>query len=122
MNTNKSALIVVDLQNDFLPGGALAVRGGDEVIPVANCLMNSGEFDLIVATQDWHPADHKSFAANHAGKTPGDVIQLNGLTQVLWPVHCVADSNGADFAPDLATARIDKVIRKGTDPAIDSYS
>ena len=117
-----AALILVDLQNDFVPGGALAVRDGDAVIPVANRLMQSGRFDLVVATQDWHPANHGSFAANHAGSKPGDLIQLNGLPQVLWPVHCVQNTDGARFVDALATAGIDKVFTKGTDPTVDSYS
>jgi len=114
------ALIVVDIQNDFLPGGALAVPGGDQVIPVVNRLIP--RFDLVVATQDWHPADHGSFAANHPGAKPGDVISLDGLEQVLWPVHCVQDTPGAAFHRDLETARIERVFHKGTDPRIDSYS
>ncbi|HAF03871.1 MAG TPA: nicotinamidase/pyrazinamidase, partial [Spartobacteria bacterium] len=91
------ALIIVDLQNDFLPGGALPVPRGDEVIPLANELQN--RFELIVATQDWHPPNHGSFAANHPGKKPGDRIELAGLEQILWPVHCVENSAGAEFAP-----------------------
>jgi nicotinamidase/pyrazinamidase len=118
----KSALIVVDVQNDFLPGGALAVREGDQVVPIANRLMASSRFDLIVATQDWHPANHGSFAANHAGKQPGQVTDLDGLPQILWPVHCVQNTAGADFAPGLDTKRFERVFRKGTDPKIDSYS
>ena len=114
------ALILVDIQNDFLPGGALAVPKGDEVIPVANKV--SPKFELVVATQDWHPRDHGSFAANHPGKKPGDIIDLHGLRQVLWPVHCVQNSRGAELAPALDVSRVRKVIRKGTDPAIDSYS
>jgi nicotinamidase/pyrazinamidase len=114
------ALILVDIQNDFLPGGALAVPKGDEVIPVANRL--SPKFDLVVATQDWHPRDHGSFAANHPGKKPGDLIDLHGLRQVLWPVHCVQNTRGAEFGPGLDVSRVRKVVRKGTDPAIDSYS
>ena len=94
-----NALILVDIQNDFLPGGALAVPRGDEVIPVANRLQR--RFDLVVATQDWHPADHASFAANHFGRRVGEVIDLEGLEQVLWPVHCVQDSSGAEFAQEL---------------------
>ena len=113
-------LIVVDVQNDFLPGGALAVPGGDEVVPVINALQ--GGFDLIVATQDWHPADHGSFAANHSERQPGDRIELDGLEQVLWPVHCVQGLSGADFAPGLDRSRWAAVFRKGTDPHIDSYS
>ena len=114
------ALILVDLQNDFLPGGALAVAQGDEVLPVANRVQQ--EFDLIVATQDWHPADHASFAVNHAERQPGESIELDGLPQILWPVHCVQDTPGAEFAAALDTSRIAQVFRKGTDPRIDSYS
>ena len=114
------ALILIDLQNDFLPGGALAVREGDQVIPIANRLQ--GHFDRVVATQDWHPEGHESFAANHEGRQPGEVIDLHGLTQVLWPVHCTKGSLGAELAPDLETGSIDAVFRKGTDPEIDSYS
>lgn len=113
-------LLLVDLQNDFLPGGALPVPQGDAVIPVANRLQP--HFDLVVATQDWHPPDHGSFAANHPGRKVGDVIDLDGLPQVLWPVHCVQFTRGAEFAPSLDTRRIAHVVRKGTDPRIDSYS
>lgn len=113
------ALILVDLQNDFCPGGALAVAHGDETIPVANRVAR--HFDLVVATQDWHPADHGSFAANHPGSEPYQVIDLHGLQQVLWPVHCVQGSHGAAFRDDL-TAKITKVFQKGTDPTVDSYS
>jgi nicotinamidase/pyrazinamidase len=115
-----NALILVDIQNDFLPGGALGVPNGDEVIPVANCI--APRFDLVVATQDWHPPDHGSFAANHPGKQPGDVVDLNGIEQILWPVHCVQDTPGAAFAGALDTSRVARVFQKGTDPAIDSYS
>ena len=114
------ALILVDIQNDFVPGGALAVREGDAVIPVANRVLQA--FELIVASKDWHPRDHGSFAANHPGKKVGDVIDLNGLPQVLWPVHCVQGTRGAEFAPSLDVSRVARVFRKGTDPAIDSYS
>ena len=113
-------LLVIDLQNDFIPGGALAVAGGDQVIPVANRLMPA--FDLVVATQDWHPRDHGSFAANHPGRKAGDTIDLDGLPQILWPVHCVQREHGAEFAPGLAVDRFQRVFRKGTDPRIDSYS
>lgn len=116
----KTALILVDLQNDFLPGGALAVADGDAVVPVANAVMPA--FDLVVATQDWHPADHGSFAANHPGRSPGELIELGGLPQVLWPVHCVQGTVGADFAPGLDRAALDAVFPKGTDAGIDSYS
>ncbi len=114
------ALIVVDIQNDFLPGGALAVPRGDEVVAGANALMP--RFRRVVATQDWHPPEHKSFAANHPGRTPGELISLGGAAQVLWPVHCVAGSPGAEFAAGLEVGRFDAVVRKGTDPEIDSYS
>ncbi len=114
------ALILVDLQKDFLPGGALAVPHGDQVIPIANRLQHS--FDLVLATQDWHPPDHGSFAANHPGGQPGDVIDLNGLEQVLWPVHCVQETTGAAFAPALDAHGVKRTFKKGTDPAIDSYS
>ncbi|MEJ1971143.1 MAG: bifunctional nicotinamidase/pyrazinamidase [Lacunisphaera sp.] len=115
-----NALILVDIQNDFLPGGALPVPRGDEIIPVVNRLQE--EFPLVVATQDWHPADHGSFAANHAGRRPGEVIDLHGLPQILWPVHCVQHSHGAAFAPGLRTERIAQIFFKGTDPQVDSYS
>lgn len=115
-----NALIIVDIQNDFLPGGALAVAEGDQIIGVVNHLQKN--FELVVATQDWHPAGHGSFAANHSGKNPGEVIDLFGLQQILWPVHCVQESVGAEFAQNLHTSAIAKVFTKGTDPEIDSYS
>lgn len=114
------ALIIVDIQNDFLPGGALAVPDGDQIIPFVNELMN--DYELIVATQDWHPADHGSFAANHEGSQPGELIKLNGLDQILWPTHCVQGTYGAAFADQLHDHKIAKVFRKGEDPSIDSYS
>lgn len=114
------ALILVDIQNDFLPGGALAVAEGDAVVPVANRL--APYFDLVVATQDFHPAEHGSFAANHPGKSPYEEIDLHGLPQVLWPVHCVQHSPGSDFAPGLDLAQVPHIFPKGTDPDIDSYS
>jgi nicotinamidase/pyrazinamidase len=117
------AMILVDLQNDFLPGGALAVRDGDGVVPVANALMKKfGTGGMVVATQDWHPASHASFAANHPGRNIGEIVDLDGLQQVLWPVHCVQATRGADFAPGLEAGRIEHVTRKGMDPRIDSYS
>lgn len=114
------ALVLVDLQNDFMPGGALAVNEGDRVVPIANQLMSG--FDLIVATQDWHPADHLSFASQHPGHRVGDCIELQGLQQVLWPDHCVQGTTGAEFHRDLNKSAIHRVIRKGTDRQIDSYS
>ncbi|MEM8886342.1 MAG: bifunctional nicotinamidase/pyrazinamidase [Planctomycetota bacterium] len=115
-----NALILVDLQNDFVLGGALAVPQGDEVIEVANARM--ADFPLVVATQDWHPADHGSFAENHPGRQPGDVIHLHGLKQILWPVHCVQETSGAALVPGLNTDGVHEVVRKGTDPRVDSYS
>ncbi|MFN6951285.1 MAG: bifunctional nicotinamidase/pyrazinamidase [Albidovulum sp.] len=114
------ALIVIDVQNDFCPGGALAVRGGDEIISRVNALMS--EFQVKVLTQDWHPADHTSFAANHPGAQPFSVTEMPYGPQVLWPVHCVQGTEGAAFHPALATDPADLVIRKGFRAAIDSYS
>lgn len=117
---SEKALIIVDVQNDFVPGGALAVRGGDEVVDVINRLQT--EFEIIVATQDWHPKNHGSFASNHPGHLPGDLIDLNGLEQILWPDHCVQGTKGAEFVKGLNTFRINRIFHKGTDPEIDSYS
>lgn len=114
------ALIVVDVQNDFVTGGNLEVANGEQVIPLVNAL--SERFDLVVATQDWHPQAHKSFASNHPGKNTFDLITLDGLEQVLWPDHCVQGSHGAEFHPALSTTRIEAIFRKGMDPNIDSYS
>jgi nicotinamidase/pyrazinamidase len=114
------ALILVDLQYDFCPGGALAVPHGDETIAIARRLVP--RFQTVVATQDWHPADHGSFAANHPGTQPGQVIQLDGLSQVLWPVHCVQGTRGAELHEGIDRSRLAAVFRKGTDPRIDSYS
>jgi len=113
-------LIIIDVQNDFMPGGTLAVSQGEEIIPVINKLQQ--HFELVIATQDWHPKNHASFAKNHPDRKEFDVIDLNGLEQVLWPVHCVQNTNGADFHPELRTAKIEAIFRKGTDPEIDSYS
>ena len=114
------ALILVDIQNDFCTGGALAVPNGEAVVPLANRLMPLA--DVVVATQDWHPADHGSFAVNHPGALPFTMAELGGLPQILWPAHCVQGTTGARFHPDLDTRRITKVFPKGTDPGIDSYS
>lgn len=115
----KKALIIVDMQNDFCPGGTLAVKEGDQIVPLINNLQN--KFDLVVATQDWHPKNHKSFASNN-GKKVGEIIELNGLKQILWPDHCVQGSEGAALRKDLDATKIQKIFQKGTDPSIDSYS
>ncbi len=115
-----NALILVDIQNDFCPGGALAVADGDAVVAVANRLQPL--FDLVVATQDWHPQDHASFAANHEGRTPGELVDLDGLSQVLWPIHCVQGTDGAAFRDDLEMTGVSRIFQKGTDSRIDSYS
>ena len=114
------ALILVDIQNDFVTGGALEVPQGETIIPTVNALQE--HFDLIVATKDWHPEEHGSFAENHPNKTPGQVIDLNGLTQVLWPVHCVQDTEGAEFVESLNMSKVAMIFVKGTDVGIDSYS
>lgn len=114
------ALIIVDVQYDFLPGGALAVPNGDEVIGVINRIQ--GDYELVVATQDWHPEGHHSFASAHEGKRPFDIIDLEGLEQVLWPDHCVQGTDGAQLSEQLTTHRIEAIFRKGTAPNIDSYS
>lgn len=114
------ALVVVDVQNDFIPGGALAVPDGDAIVPLINQLQS--KFDLIVATQDWHPADHASFASNHEGKNAFEKIDLHGMEQVLWPDHCIQGSEGAEFHPGLEMRKVEAIFRKGMDPEIDSYS
>ena len=118
----KRALIFVDIQNDFLPDGALAVSSGDETIHVANHLIAQKCFDLIIATADWHPANHKSFASQYSNNEVGDVIELNGLNQMLWPDHCIQESYGAELSRDLMVQGIDKVVKKGLDRETDSYS
>lgn len=116
----KSALILVDIQNDFVPNGSLAVNEGDQVVPVANSLMDT--HDIVVATQDWHPKTHGSFASNHVGKSVGEFIELGGLQQILWPDHCVQGTKGAEFVGGLNVAHLDKVFFKGCDVNVDSYS
>ncbi|MCP9199405.1 bifunctional nicotinamidase/pyrazinamidase [Gramella sp. GC03-9] len=113
-------LIVIDVQNDFMPGGALAVPSGDEIVPVINDLMH--RFDLVIATQDWHPSGHSSFATSHEDASEFEVIKLDGLDQVMWPDHCVQGSRGAEFHKDLKTENFEAIFRKGTNPKIDSYS
>lgn len=114
------ALIVIDVQNDFCPGGRLAVSEGDLIIPAVNRLI--GEFEHVVLTQDWHPAGHSSFASAHPGKAPYDMIEMPYGAQTLWPDHCVQGTEGADFHPDLEWTRAELLIRKGFRSAIDSYS
>ncbi|MEQ9257831.1 MAG: bifunctional nicotinamidase/pyrazinamidase [Roseovarius sp.] len=115
------ALIVIDMQNDFCPGGALAVAGGDAIVPGINALM-AEERGAVVLTQDWHPAGHSSFASSHAGKSPFETTEMPYGTQVLWPDHCVQGSEGAAFHAGLDTTRAEMIVRKGYNPAIDSYS
>lgn len=120
MNLNNSVLLIVDVQNDFLPDGALAVINGDKVVPIINALQE--KFDFIVATQDFHPSDHRSFAVNHEGKSTGETIELNGLPQILWPAHCVQGSEGAEFHAELNTVNWKAIFQKGKNPEVDSYS
>lgn len=115
-----NALLLIDIQNDFLPGGSLAVPGGHEILPLVNDLQPT--YDLVVATQDWHPAQHQSFASQHPGRQPFEQIDLHGLPQTLWPDHCVQGTAGAEFSPALDQHRIEAIFRKGTNPEIDSYS
>lgn len=113
-------LLIVDMQNDFMPGGSLPVPHGDEIIPLINQLIP--KFDLVLATQDWHPHDHISFAANHPGKKPGELLKLDGMEQILWPVHCVRGTKGAELVGALSKEAIAAIFYKGTDQMIDSYS
>ncbi len=115
-----TALLIVDLQNDFLPGGALGVKDGDKVLPIVNNLLKH-PFNAILATKDWHPSDHGSFAANH-GKKVNETIDLNGLKQILWPVHCVQGTKGAEFSKEWNYSKVEKVFLKGTEKNVDSYS
>jgi len=115
-----TVLILVDLQNDFMPGGVLPVPDGDAVVPVANSLVKL--FDVVVATQDWHPRKHVSFASCHPGTTPGSMIDLAGFRQKLWPDHCVENTLGAELHADLSQNEITRIFRKGSDPSVDSYS
>ncbi|MEL0650880.1 bifunctional nicotinamidase/pyrazinamidase [Algibacter sp. TI.3.09] len=113
-------LLIIDVQNDFMPGGSLPVPEGNHIVPVINSIQN--HFDLVVATQDWHPENHISFAANHEGKSNFDEIEVHGKPQTLWPVHCVQGSLGAELHADLKTKSYEAIFRKGTDKSIDSYS
>ncbi len=113
-------LVLIDVQNDFMPGGALAVPGGDEIVSLINKLQD--KFDLVIATQDWHPKGHASFASSHENKKEFEVIKLDGMEQVLWPEHCIQNTQGAKFHPDLETSGLEAIFRKGTNLKIDSYS
>ncbi|KFF21646.1 MULTISPECIES: bifunctional nicotinamidase/pyrazinamidase [Chryseobacterium] len=115
-----NALIIIDVQYDFLPGGSLAVNQGDEIVQTINDLQS--KYDLVVATQDWHPRGHKSFVTSHPGKEPFEEISLNGLNQVLWPEHCIQGTKGAELVPELLTNAVEAIFRKGMDKEIDSYS
>jgi len=120
---NMKALIVVDPQNDFMPGGSLAVKVGNQIVPVINKLTKSGLFDLVIFTKDWHPSNHKSFASQHEGKNLFDVIDLNGIDQVLWPDHCVQDTEGSMFHKDIDMNIPNLYIfKKGMNTEVDSYS
>ena len=116
----KKALLVIDVQNDFCPAGALEVAGGDEIIPYINEEM--AKYECVVLTQDWHPKGHSSFATSHEGKNPLELIKMPYGDQVLWPDHCVQGSKGAEFHPDLNIEQANAIIRKGSNPFIDSYS
>lgn len=116
------ALLLIDIQNGFCPGGNLPVADGDQIVPVANALMKDGCYDLVVASQDWHPANHGSFASQHPGAKPFDMGELSGKPQVLWPDHCVQDTSDAEFHPGLDLSAIAHVQKKGETPAVDSYS
>jgi nicotinamidase/pyrazinamidase len=117
-----TALILVDVQPDFMPGGPLACHQGDAIVPGIDALLRARRYRHVVATQDWHPRGHVSFAANHAGRLPFDEISLHGQPQTLWPVHCVAGTPGAALHPAIDWTALDLIVRKGTDPAVDSYS
>ena len=117
----KKALIIVDIQNDFCKGGSLEVTDGEKIIPYINHLMKTNNYDEIILTQDFHPAEHKSFAVNN-GKSVGEIIQLNGISQTMWPVHCVQGTSGVEFHPDLEQNKATYIIKKGMNPEIDSYS
>ncbi|THF53940.1 bifunctional nicotinamidase/pyrazinamidase [Allorhizobium terrae] len=116
------ALLLIDIQNGFCPGGNLPVPAGDTIVPVVNALMASGHYDLIVASQDWHPANHGSFASMHPGKQPFEMGMLSGKQQVMWPDHCVQGTQDAEFHPDLNISRINYIQKKGENPDVDSYS
>ena len=115
-----NALILIDIQNDFLPGGSLEVPNGDEIIDNINSIMDN--YSMVVATKDWHPKNHISFASNHNNKKAGQIIKINNLDQILWPDHCIKDSKGSEFSEKLDSHKIHKIFYKGVDSNIDSYS
>ncbi|MBB3285903.1 MULTISPECIES: bifunctional nicotinamidase/pyrazinamidase [unclassified Rhizobium] len=116
------ALLLIDIQNGFCPGGNLPVPDGDQVVPIANKLIDSGKYDLIVASQDWHPAGHGSFASSHPGKKPFEIGTLSGKPQMMWPDHCIQNTKDAEFHPGLHLDDVDFIQQKGQNPAVDSYS
>lgn len=120
MKKKNQALIIVDMQNDFMPWGTLPTKDADKIISSINELIP--HFSLVIATKDWHPKDDLSFAANHPGKDPGEMIKIDGIDQILWPIHCVQDTKGAEFVQGLEQTDIKKIFYKGIDPRIDSYS
>jgi nicotinamidase/pyrazinamidase len=122
IDRTRAALIIVDVQHDFLPGGALAVAEGDAILAPLRALMERAPFALYVATQDWHPRGHVSFASSHAGRTPFESTEVHGHAQTLWPDHCVQGTHGAELHPALPWERVSAIIRKGADPEVDSYS
>ena len=117
---NSTALLIVDVQNDFIPGGALEVKEGDQIIPLINLIQ--GKFKHVIATQDFHPTDHGSFASQYEGKSPGEFVKLGGLDQILWPDHCVQGTFGAEFHRDLDQSSWEAIFQKGKNPEVDSYS
>jgi nicotinamidase/pyrazinamidase len=121
-HSHDTALIIVDVQPDFMPGGPLACHEGDAIVPGIDALLRAGRYRHVVATQDWHPREHVSFAANHPNQAPFAQITLHGQPQTLWPVHCVAGTPGAALHPAIDWTALDLIVRKGTDAAIDSYS
>lgn len=116
------ALLVVDIQNDFCPGGALGVKDGDQIISIVNRFKESKWFKIVVLSRDWHPKNHLSFASNHPDKKIGDVVNVDGIPQILWPDHCVQGTKGAEFHKNLIVNPDDRIISKGTEPRFDGYS
>ncbi len=122
LQSKTRALLIVDVQNDFCPGGNLAVPGGDKIVPIINELINSAHYDLVIATKDWHPEQHGSFASAHPGKEAFEMGELGGKPQMMWPDHCIQNTEGAQFHPALEVTNVDFIQLKGEDPSVDSYS